>query len=62
MTERHETWKDREEEPVARDGNKFKPVHPETAVRKEDLNRIRGMQEIKDFDTGPTNHTSNPSG
>jgi hypothetical protein len=40
----------------------FKPVHPETATRKEELDRIRGMQAIDSHETGPTNHTSNPSG
>lgn len=62
MTTHREPWADKEEEPVAREGAKFKPVHPEGAIRKEEMNRIRGMQEMKDFDTGPTNHTSNPSG
>ncbi|HEY3364103.1 MAG TPA: hypothetical protein VGK74_03475 [Symbiobacteriaceae bacterium] len=43
-------------------GTKYKPVHPEDAVRKEEMNRIRGMQAMKDPEVGPTNHTSNPSG
>lgn len=44
------------------DGAKFKPVHPEDATRKEEINRIRGMQDRQDPRVGPTHHTSNPSG
>ena len=63
MTEtNNQPWNDREDQPEAREGAKFKPVHPETATRKEELNRIRGMQEIVDPEVGPTNHTTNPSG
>jgi hypothetical protein len=58
----NEPWADKEVQADAREGAKFKPVHPEDATTKAEMNRIRGMQEIKDFDTGPTNHTSNPSG
>lgn len=45
-----------------RDGAKFKPVDVATADRKEELNRIRGMQDIQRHGKGPTDHTSNPSG
>lgn len=51
-----------EEQPEAREGAKFKPVHPEDATTKADMDRIRGMQERIDHRTGPTHHTSNPSG
>ncbi|MDF2630029.1 MAG: hypothetical protein K0R39_3860 [Symbiobacteriaceae bacterium] len=43
-------------------GAKFKPVDVKHATRKEDMDRIRGMQEIQRHGTGPTDHTSNPSG
>lgn len=49
-------------ETKGRQGAEFKPVHPETATRVEDLNRIRGMQDQQNPERGPTNHTSNPSG
>ncbi|HYG59836.1 MAG TPA: hypothetical protein VD902_17365 [Symbiobacteriaceae bacterium] len=52
----------RPQQPHDRDGAKFKPVHPEEATRKEELDRIRGMQDIQRHGTGPTHHTSNPSG
>jgi hypothetical protein len=51
-----------EQQPEAREGAKFKPVHPETATRKEEIDRIRGMREFRDHQVGPTHHTSNPSG
>lgn len=62
MSQTREPWADREKQPEAREGAKFKPVSPEDATRKEELNRIRGMQEVVNPETGPTNHTSNPSG
>ncbi len=60
MTEK--PWQDREEQPEAREGAKFKPDHPEASTRKEELNRIRGMQGLVDPERGPTHHTTNPSG
>lgn len=62
MTHTNEPWADKEQQPEAREGAMFKPVSPETATTKHDMNRIRGMQNSKDLETGPTNHTSNPSG
>lgn len=62
MTENHKPWADREEQPHPREGAMFKPVHPENATRKEELDRIRGMQHQQNPEVGPTNHTSNPSG
>lgn len=55
-------WKKLEAQPEAREGAKFTPKHPEDASTKAELDQIRGQQEIKNFDTGPTHHTSNPSG
>lgn len=46
----------------AQQGAEFKPVNPQDATRKEELNRIRGMQDTIDPERGPTNHTTNPSG
>ena len=46
----------------AREGAKFKPVSPEDMTRKEELNRVRGMQDIQRHGTGATNHGSNPNG
>jgi hypothetical protein len=46
----------------APEGATFKPVHPEDMTRKEELNRMRGMQDVQDPEKGPTKHTSNPSG
>lgn len=62
MTDTSKPWAGREEQPEARQGAMFKPVHPEEATRKEELDRIRGMQQQKDPQRGPTHHTSNPSG
>jgi hypothetical protein len=62
MEKEQRPWADREAQPEAREGAMFKPVHPETATRKEEMNRIRGMQNQVDPERGPTNHTSNPSG
>lgn len=44
------------------EGTKFKPVDVTDAIRKEDMDRIRGMQDIQRHGTGPTDHVSNPSG
>jgi hypothetical protein len=44
------------------EGAKFKPVDVSQATRKEDLNRIRGMQDIQRHGTGATHHGSNPNG
>lgn len=62
MSHKNQPWNDREQQPEAREGAKFKPVSPEDATRKEELNRIRGMQEVVDPERGPTHHTTNPSG
>lgn len=51
-----------EEQSGPREGAKFKPLRPEDATTKHAMDRIRGQQEIKDYDRGPTHHTSNPSG
>lgn len=56
------TWEKNEEQPEARDGARFTPQHPETAITKADLNRMRSQQLQQDPERGPTNHTSNPSG
>lgn len=50
------------QEAAETEGRRFKPVEPGDMTRKEELNRVRGMQEIQDHATGPTNHTSNPMG
>lgn len=55
-------WDKPEEQPEARAGAKFTPKHPEAATTKQELNWIRGQQDIQDPERGPTNHTSNPSG
>lgn len=55
-------WEGKEAQPEAREGAKFKPVHPEDATRKEEIDRIRGMQGQVDLERGPANHTQNPSG
>jgi len=44
------------------EGTKFKPVDVKHATRKEDMDRIRGMQDIQRHGKGPTDHVSNPSG
>lgn len=62
MTDTPKPWSGRAEQPESRQGAMFKPVHPEDATRKEGLDRIRGMQQQKDPQRGPTHHTSNPSG
>lgn len=62
MTKTNQPWNDREQQPKDREGAMFKPLHPETATRKEELDRIRGMRDFRNPETGPTNHTSNPSG
>lgn len=56
------TWKKNEEQPAALEGAKFTPKHPESAVTKSDLDRIRGQQDHQLRDRGPSNHSSNPSG
>lgn len=45
-----------------REGAKFKPVDVTAADRKEEMNRIRGMQDIQLHGRGATNHGSNPNG
>jgi len=45
-----------------RDGAKFKPVDVANADRKEEMNRIRGMQDIQRHGKGATDHGSNPNG
>lgn len=62
MSNTHEPWADKEQQPERREGAKFKPVHPEDMTRKEELNRVRGMQDFQLRDKGPSNHSSNPSG
>lgn len=44
------------------EGTKFKPVDVQHATRKEDMDRIRGMQDIQRYGKGATNHGSNPNG
>lgn len=44
------------------EGTKFKPVDASHAIRKEDMDRIRGMQDIQRYGKGATNHGSNPNG
>lgn len=45
-----------------REGAKFKPVDVQNATRKEDMDRIRGMQDIQRHGKGATDHGSNPNG
>ncbi|HYF94973.1 MAG TPA: hypothetical protein VD969_22385 [Symbiobacteriaceae bacterium] len=46
----------------AQGADKFKPVDVEHATRKEDMDRIRGMQDIQRHGKGATDHGSNPNG
>ncbi|HWI64157.1 MAG TPA: hypothetical protein VNT75_20150 [Symbiobacteriaceae bacterium] len=56
----HQEKDDNRDEP--RDGAKFKPVDVSNATRKEEMNRIRGMQDIQLHGRGATDHGSNPNG
>lgn len=56
------TWEKHEVQPEPREGAKFTPKHPESAVTKHELDKIRSQQDFQDVQRGPTHHTSNPSG